>query len=341
MNARLWAKWLSAALLVCPLVARAQTADSDYLRGSLSGRVLFEADNRAAEGVKVTLSLSSGPLVATVFTGANGLFEAPGLSSAIYIIVIEEPGYEPIREAVQMDVSARPYVLLYLKKANSALSGQPGYVVSVRELSIPPKARKAFQKGIERWAKRDPAGTLAHFQRAVAELPSYYEAYYQMGLVYTRLGRAAEAEEAFQKAIDLSQSRYPLALFGLASLLSENNRFSEAEPLARRGLELEGNSWYGQFELARALMGLNQVDAAEKSAHEARARKRDFPPLHLVLANIHIRKGNYPALLVDLDTYLKLEPKSPASEQARQMRERVRRALANPPNAPPAQPPKP
>jgi len=89
------------------------------------------------------------------------------------------------------------------------------------------------------------------------------------------------------------------------------------------------------------LMGLNQVDAAEKSAREARTRKRDFPPLHLVLANIHIRKGNYPALLEDLNTYLKLEPKSPASEQARQMREKVRRALANPPNAPPAQPPKP
>src|SRR5207245_5591189 len=135
----------------------------------------------------------------------------------------------------------------------------------------------------ERWAKRDPAGTLAHFQRAVAELPSYYEAYYQMGLVYTRLGRAAEAEEAFQKAIDLSQSRYPLALFGLASLLSENNRFSEAEPLARRGLELEGNSWYGQFELARALMALHQADAAEKSHREARTPKRDYPPTHPLL----------------------------------------------------------
>src|SRR5712691_426690 len=341
MNARLSARWLSVALLVCPLAAWAQTADSGYLRGALSGRVLFEADNRAAEGVKVTLSLSSGPLVATVFTSSNGLFEVPWLSSAIYIIVVEEPGYEPIREAVQMDISARPAVLLYLKRTNSALSSQASYAVSVRELSIPPKARKAFQKGIERWAKKDPAGTLAHFQRAVAELPSYYEAYYQMGLVYMRLGRAAEAEQAFQKAIDLSQSRYPLALFGLASLLSENDRFSEAEPLARRGLELEGNSWYGQFELARALMGLHQVDAAEKSAHEARTLKRDFAPLHLVLANIHIRKGNYPALLQDLDTYLKLEPKSPASEQARQMREKVRHVLANAPNAPPAQPPKP
>src|SRR2546422_5962213 len=116
MNARLWAKWLSAALLVCPLVARAQTADSDYLRGSLSGRVLFEADNRAAEGVKVTLGLSSGPLVATVFTGANGLFEAPGLSSAIYIIVIEEPRSEEHTSELQSRLHLVCRLLLEKKK---------------------------------------------------------------------------------------------------------------------------------------------------------------------------------------------------------------------------------
>src|SRR3989442_14782674 len=102
-------------------------------------------------------------------------------------------------------------------------------------------------------------------------------------------GQAAQAEQALQKAIDLSQSRHE-ALFSLASLLSNNQRFSEAEPLARRGLELDGNSWYGQFELARALMGLNRVEAAQKLAEEARKRNPDYPPLHLLLANIHIRK---------------------------------------------------
>src|SRR2546425_9434358 len=54
-----------------------------------------------------------------------------------------------------------------------------------------------------------------------------------------RSGRAAEAEEAFQKAIDLSQGRYPLALFGLASLLSENDRFSEAERSEEHTSELQ------------------------------------------------------------------------------------------------------
>src|SRR5437879_13747709 len=103
-----------------------------------------------------------------------------------------------------------------------------------------------------------------------------------MGLAYMHLGQAAQAEQALQKAIDLSQSRHE-ALFSLASPLSNNQRFSAAEPLARRGLELDGNSWYGQFEWARALMGLNRVDTPQKIAEEARHRNPDSPNFHLPL----------------------------------------------------------
>src|SRR3989449_7127624 len=114
-----------------------------------------------------------------------------------------------------------------------------------------------------------------------------------------------------------------------------------ALPISRRGLELDGNSWYGQFELARALMGLNRVDTAQKIAEEARKRNPDYPQLHLLLANIHIRKHDYPALLEDLDSYLKLAPDSPTSDQARQRREEVQRTLANNRNVPAAEASKP
>ena len=58
-------------------------------------------------------------------------------------------------------------------------------------------------------------------------------------------------------------------------------------------------------------MGLNRVETAQKIAEEARKRNPDYPLLHLLLANIHIRKRDYPALLGDLDTFLKLEPNAP------------------------------
>src|SRR6202163_2976444 len=66
------------------------------------------------------------------------------------------------------------------------------HVVSVRELSIPPKALRAYQKGVERLAKDDPAGSLPHFQRAVAEFATYYEAYFEIGAAELKLWSSEE-----------------------------------------------------------------------------------------------------------------------------------------------------
>jgi len=79
---------------------------------------------------------------------------------------------------------------------------------------------------------------------------------------------------------------------------------------------------------------LNRVDAAEKIAEEAHRHNPDYPLLHLLLANVHIRKGDYSALFRDLDAFLKLEPKGPMSEQVRQTREKLQRVLAKAQRAP-------
>src|SRR3989442_8251155 len=237
--------WL-ATLLVWVLVIRTRMTAADGVRGSISGRVLFATDNRPAEGVKVDLRRPSFEPVTPVFTRSNGEFEVSGLASPSYLLLVEEQGYEPVQQTVELNLSPGRGLLLYLKKADVERPSPLGHTVSVRELSLSSKAHNAFGMGLERLVKKDPAGSLVHFQRAVAELPSYYEAYHQMGLAYMRLGQAAQAEQAFQKAIDLSQGRYPEALFGLASLLSNHRRFSKAETLVRRGLELDGSSWYGR-----------------------------------------------------------------------------------------------
>jgi len=76
------------------------------------------------------------------------------------------------------------------------------------------------------------------------------------------------------------------------------------------------------------LLRMDRVDAAEKIAEEACERNPESALLHLLL------------LLQDLNTFLKLEPKGLTSEQVRQTREKLRRALANPGRAPLAEAPK-
>ena len=310
-----------------------------YIRGNLRNA----DDMRPLEMIKLDLRRITGETVNTTFTRSNGEFEFVGLPNGLYLLIVEEKEFEPIRESIEILNSSRNGVALFLKRPLEMPGTRPGgATVSARELSIPRKAHSAMQRGMERLnEKKDAPGSIAFFEKAIAELPDYYEAYHQLGMAYLRQEQPVPAEAAFRKSIDLSQGRWAEPQFALASLLSNAGNFEEAEPLARRGLETDANAWYGYYELGRAQLGLNRLDAAEKNLLEARSRQKDYPQLHLVLANLHIRKKDHPALLEDLDNFLRLDANGPNSAQARQTRENLQRTLAKAQNAPPPAPPKP
>jgi len=319
------------------------TVESRPRTFSIRGSLRDNESSRPIEMIKVELKKLAGEVVSTTFTRSNGEFEFNGLPNGVYYVVVEEKGFEPVRESIEVLNSSRAGVFIFLKKPLQANApSPPGPTVSARELSIPRKPHEAWQKGMERlYEKNDAKGSVAHFQRAINELPSYYEAYHHLGVAYIRMGQLTDAEQALRKSIELSENSYAAPCFDLAALLSNIQRFDEAEKTVRRGLDLDANAWQGHLELARALLGQSRVDAAEKSLEQARLRRADYPQLYLVSANIHIRRKDYPALLQDLDTYLRLEPNGPTSDQARQMRETVQRTLANARNAPSTPPPKP
>jgi tetratricopeptide (TPR) repeat protein len=210
----------------------------------------------------------------------------------------------------------------------SAQTPQARNVVSVHELSIPPKALRAFEQGSELLAKKDPARSLPHLQRAISDFPGYYEAYYNMGLAYLKLWRIPEAEQAYRKSIELSGGRYAQPFLALGAILDDGEKFVEAESVTRKGLDLDPDAWRGHYYLGVALLGLNRLEEAEKNVREAIRSKLDFVQAYLVLAEIHNREKNYHALLNDLDEYLNLEPNGPAGTGIKALRESAQRMLA-------------
>jgi tetratricopeptide (TPR) repeat protein len=199
-------------------------------------------------------------------------------------------------------------------------SQQSRNVVSVHELSIPPKAQRAFEEGMKCLAKGDAATSLQHFQRAIAEYTGYYEAYDRMGAAELKLFHIPEAEQAFRKSIEVSGGQYAHPLLALGAILDGRDQFAEAESVTRKGLNLAPESWSGHFYLALALFGLNRLEEAEKNVREALHWKGDFPQAHLLLADIHSRQEDYPSLMGDLDEYLKLSPDGPASDRVKALR---------------------
>jgi tetratricopeptide (TPR) repeat protein len=265
--------------------------------------------------------------VATVFTDSSGGFTFNDLNSGMYEIDVSETGYEPINQQVSVEDSVFG-LQVWLHKASASRGESAGPVVSVRDLSIPQKAHELMQKGLMLLYKNaDYRGSIAQFQRAIKEYPSYYEAYAQIGVAYMELGDVASSEEALRKSIDVSQQRYADAYFILANLYVNAKRFADAEPVARKGTQLDDTSWKGHFDLASALYGLDRDDEAETEALAAAQLQPEEAATYLLLANIHIRLNKYSAVLEDLNAYLKLDPNGANAEQARHLRGQIQTAL--------------
>ena len=320
---------LNLALIAWAPIASAQSSHLARTDGKISGTVLLKGGNRPASQVAVRLKSHAAGIFRSILTDLEGHFEVKSLPPSTYEIVVDEPGYEQAQASTQLDGSSSELVL-YLKSSSVPQPPRVSYAVSVRELKIPNKARREYEKGLGSLAKKDLAGSLIHFTKASDAFPDYYEAYYHVGVVETRLGHKNEARRAFQRAIDLSGGRYAWAEFGFGYLLYLEEKPEEAVTIIRRGLEADESSPVGYLVLGMALLQLNRLDEAERSAHEALLRKPNFAQAYLVLADVYARRHEYRAQMQDLDVYLKLEPNGAESEQVRQARGVVLTILASP-----------
>jgi tetratricopeptide (TPR) repeat protein len=176
-------------------------------------------------------------------------------------------------------------------------------VISARELSIPEKASKAFNKGTQLLAAKDWVRGIFEFQLAIRVFPNFYEAYYRMGIADAQLGREPDAELAFRKSIALSDGRYAPPHFGLGMILAdEKQEFAEAENLVRTGLSLGPSDAAGYFTLAWILYSTGRLPDAEKSARQATVYEPDLAAAHLLLDQIRIRMANQSASGEDTST---------------------------------------
>ena len=280
--------------------------------------MLDAQDHAQLEGVRVELRTFTGATVGTVLTHAAGDFEFFPVGVGNYDVVVQQAGYRTVTQ--RLDVEGSIFGLSVELHPNSATSTPtPGpSSVSARELSIPRKAQNAMKKGLALMdEKSDYQGSVKQFERAIRDYPEYYEAYTLIGIANMHTGNYPSAEQALRKALELSREQYVDALSWLSTLLNDSQRFVDAEPLARKGLELDSKSWQANAELARSLLGQNRPAEAEKSALAASKLRPDNALAYLVLANVHSRLENAPALLEDLNNYLRLAPTGPMADQAR------------------------
>ena len=309
---------------------------------TLTGIVSDATSHARLSGVRIQLNSTQGPSAGTVVSAGDGVFYFSNLPAASYILVADKDGYETVSQQVDL-FNEELGLRIDLRKATNAGTPDKGpNTVSVRELSIPRKARDHMEKGLALlYGKSDYQGSLKPFQDAIQAYPNYYEAYAQMGVAYMKLADTANSEKAFQKSAQLSHEHYQEAYLGLAELALDGQRFADAETFARKAVDIDSNSWRANSELARALTQLHRASEAEPSAVAAVKLKPDNPTLYLVLANIHMQLQKDRAQLDDLNQYLKLAPQGSFAAQARQQRDQLQQFLSASPSSPATRSPTP
>lgn len=319
--------FLIAALFTLPSPVRGQIPSFEIpsneplggRNGQISGTVYLSRDGAPASQVMVSIRSMTSGMVQTVVTDFGGHFELREISSGAYEVSASEQGRGFASTVAQVSIFPAD-VTLYLNFSKAPPRGADPYVVSARELKIPEKAQNEYYRGLDLMAKKDFAGSLAHFSKAAADYPDYYEAIFHAGLAELRLNHADEAAEAFQKAIDLSGGHYARPQFAYGFLLCNQHKLAEAERVIRRGLETEPDSAEGHLFLGIALLGQNRLDESEKSLREALLRRPQYADAYLVLADMHAKRKDYESQVQDLDIYLKLAPSAPGVDYVRKVR---------------------
>jgi tetratricopeptide (TPR) repeat protein len=100
--------------------------------------------------------------------------------------------------------------------------------------------------------------------------------------------------------------------------LNEEKRFDEAEGHLLKAQAAKMIGWRAHYELGRSYYGLDRLAEAERNLRKAAESKPPYGNLYVLLANTLIRQDKLPEGLANLETFLKVAPKSPLAPTVRE-----------------------
>ena len=208
-----------------------------------------------------------------------------------------------------------------------------GTTLSAIPYKAPKDARKAYEKALEAEKKGKLADAQKYLETAVEKYPSSANTWFQLGAVLQKQDQKDAARKAYTQATTIDAKFLPPYL-SLAAMAFETGNWSDVRDFTGHILDLDPlnhvsgyildldpmNYADAYFYNAMANYKLNRMEEAEKSGVKAEhvdLRTR-FPQLHLLMAEIFSRKGNYAMAIGEIQTYLELVPQAKDTDRVRE-----------------------
>ncbi len=289
----------------------------------------YEVIGQVSPSGRASISLfgATTPFQDATLTDENGRFHFKKLQPGTYTISVFLPLKGEARQTIEVgpgtaDDHGRIRLDLRLKESDFvyADSARRQHAVSATALTIPEKAQRAYQDARKDLARHDAESATSHLQRAVELAPQFSEAWNEMGTIAYQTRRYARAEECFRESLRLDPQAFE-PLVNLGGVLVTLHKLEEAWRYNGYAVLARPNDALANSQMGMTYFEMGSFDLAVQ--HLEKARRADpahFSHPQLMLAEIHLRRGEKAAAAEALADFLTHHPDWP---QAARMREKI------------------
>jgi len=281
--------------------------------GSLEGTV-HTIRNEPVKDVRVELVPIAGVTGTAVstYSAPNGSFAFSNLAYGTYILTATMGVNGTSQEVVVASSQNLVSVAIDVDAASKDAT------VSVAELKIPGKARKALEKARQAFSHNKLAEAERYIAKALVAWPHYCQALTLRATLALTTSSYENARADAEKAVeyDPHDSSAYLVLGDSYILL---NRLDEAQRAVDRSIEIEPNAWLGYYDKGRILVIRHDWPGTLRQVEKAASlNTEDNPYLHLLKAFAFAGMNDQAAAKDEVDTFRRLKPESSWSPQTRQ-----------------------
>ncbi|MBV8206844.1 MAG: tetratricopeptide repeat protein [Acidobacteria bacterium] len=296
------------------------------LDGSFGG-VVHDLRNQPVPDARVELRSRNGSQpIASTYTNNEGRFLIDRLAVGNYDVVVTH-GVTQASQEITVDGSSAPVTIRLAEELGDARAGSSS-TVSVAEMKVPKKARQHLEKATALAQKQQLDEAAKETEQALALDPHYAQALALRGVLKLDKGDMRGGLDDFQSAIN-SDSGCVMAYTAAGSAYNALGEYDNAARSIDHALELDPRSWQAHFEMGKAELGRQRLDAALREVNRAlELVSRPYPPMHLVRAHIYLDQHNYAEAKADLEDYLQKAPQDSAAARARKMLDQVNAFVA-------------
>ncbi len=321
MNHRLSAKFAAGAaiLLISSGLALAQAG-----RGvARMGGSVIDKDGKPVAGAKITAVFDQpGGSTFEATTDKKGEWGIMGVGTGSWVITASAPGFLPVSTGAQISqLSKNPKIVLKLEKQAAG----SGIVQDEATFQTLEEGNAFFKDG-----KYDTA--LMMYEEFLAKNPGAYQVLLNIGDCYREKGEFETAIQKYnllieQAAADTAMGKTigakGLAAIGLCYL--KQDKLAESQEYFKKSIEMAPQDENLPYNVAEIYFSNQQIDDAIRYFEMAIQIKPDWADPYLRVAFAYLNKGDNVKAAENLEKFIKLEPETERTAQAKAILDAIKK----------------